>query len=125
MKLTKTPQEFVDESLLLLNARPSTTRITTSYHAAPTGKGKLTLKTYDPVSGALVKFRTSKIAVVGRLVAGLNRLGRQQAGVSEPAVIETRVGEAPSASGTCTPIPGQAAPSEASKSKKKKKKGKS
>ncbi|PUU78985.1 signal recognition particle 9 kDa protein-domain-containing protein [Tuber borchii] len=87
MKLTKTPQEFVDESLLLLKARPSTTRITTSYHAAPTGKGKLTLKTYDPVSGALVKFRTSKIAVVGRLVAGLNRLGRQQAGVPEPAVI--------------------------------------
>ncbi|PWW79589.1 hypothetical protein C7212DRAFT_291468 [Tuber magnatum] len=122
MKLTKTPQEFVDESLLLLNARPSTTRITTSYHAATAGKGKLTLKTYDPVSGALVKFRTSKIAVVGRLVAGLNRLGRQQARVPEPAVT---VAEAPSASGTSTPIPGQAAPPEAPKSKKKKKKGKS
>ncbi|KAG0129164.1 signal recognition particle 9 kDa protein-domain-containing protein [Tuber indicum] len=119
MKLTKNPQEFVDESLLLLNARPSTTIITTSYHAAPTGKGKLTLKTYDPVSGALVKYRTSKIAVVGRLVAGLNRLGRQQAGVSEPTVTETRVAEAPSASGTCAPIPGQV---ETSKSKKKKKK---
>ncbi|RPA92754.1 hypothetical protein L873DRAFT_1708509 [Choiromyces venosus 120613-1] len=125
MKLTKTPQEFVDESLLLLKARPSTTRITTSYHAATAGKGKLTLKTYDPVSGALVKFRTSKIAIVGRLVAGLNRLGRQQAGVPEPVVIETPVLEAPPASGRSTPIPGQAAPSEAPKSKKKKKKGKS
>jgi len=97
-----------------------------------------------------VKFRTSKIAVVGRLVAGLSRLGRQQAGVPEPAVIgknlftvwvvmvcavvlvanerpgtETPAGEAPSAPGTSTPIPGQAAAPEASKTKKKKKKGKS
>jgi len=112
----------VDESLLLLKARPSTTRITTSYHAATAGKGKLTLKTYDPVSGALVKYRTSRIAVVGRLVSGLNRLGRQQARVPEPAVIAV---QAPSASGTSTPIPGQAAPPEPPKSKKKKKKGKS
>lgn len=61
--------------------------MTTTYHAAESGKGKLTVKTYDPASGAVIKFRTSKIAIVGRMVAGLNRLGRQQANVPEPVVI--------------------------------------
>lgn len=60
--------------------------ITTTYHAAASGKGKLTIKTYDPASGAVIKFRTCKIAVVGRMIAGLNRLGRQQANVPEPVV---------------------------------------
>lgn len=65
----------------------SQTKVTTTYHAAESGKGKLTVKTYDPVSGAIIKFRTSKIAIVGRMMAGLNRLGRQQANVSEPVVV--------------------------------------
>ncbi|RPB15984.1 hypothetical protein P167DRAFT_551839 [Morchella conica CCBAS932] len=118
MKITTTPQEFVDESLRLLEARPSAT-ITTTYHAAASGKGKLTIKTYDPASGAVIKFRTCKIAVVGRMIAGLNRLGRQQANVPEPVVTVT--------SATGTPISGQATPLTAdtgSKNKKKKKRGK-
>lgn len=67
----------------------SQTKVTTTYHAAESGKGKLTVKTYDPASGAIIKFRTSKIAIVGRMMAGLNRLGRQQANVPEPVVVGT------------------------------------
>ncbi|KAI5840215.1 signal recognition particle 9 kDa protein-domain-containing protein [Morchella snyderi] len=126
MKITTTPQEFVDESLRLLEARPSAT-ITTTYHAAASGKGKLTIKTYDPASGAVIKFRTCKIAVVGRMIAGLNRLGRQQANVPEPIVPDTTlVSTVTSATGT--PISGQATPLTADtgpKNKKKKKRGKS
>jgi hypothetical protein len=61
--------------------------VTTIYHASTLGKGSLTLKTYDPVSGAVIKFRTSKIADVGRLVAGLHRLAREQTGA--PVPVET------------------------------------
>jgi len=86
----------------------------------------LTLRTYDPVSGSLIKFKTSKAAVVGRLVAGLNRLAREQANVPEPVIGEGLVVDAPPASGTSTPVPGQAPPvaDAPSKSRKKKKKGK-
>ena len=61
------------------------TKVTTTYHASEAGKGELTLRTYDPVSGAVVKFRTSKIADVGRLVAGLHGLARVQTGAPEAA----------------------------------------
>ncbi|KAL7271159.1 hypothetical protein RUND412_006109 [Rhizina undulata] len=127
MKLTTNPQDFMTESLLLLRSRP-TARITTTYHSAVSGKGLLTLKTYDPVSGALVKFRTSKIADVGRLVAGLQRLGRSQANVSEEveAVVlggDVTMPDAPTP-GTSTPVPGETPAPAAKASKKKKKKGK-
>ena len=39
----------------------------------------LELKTYDPESGACLKFKTDKAADVGRLVGGLGRLGRHMA----------------------------------------------
>ncbi|KAF3910878.1 hypothetical protein ABW20_dc0106884 [Dactylellina cionopaga] len=118
MVLVKTPADFVERSLLLLKANPNTTRITTSYHispppsadsskkprpkatnetstAAPTEekpkgpRGKLTLKTYDPISGSLIKFRTDKISDVGRMVAGLHRLGRSMAGLKDIPPAET------------------------------------
>ena len=83
MKLTTTPIEFQHHSLNLLRAYPASTRITTTYHSSTAGKGTLTLKTYDPVSGAVIKFSTTKIADVGRLIAGLQRLAREQVGVEE------------------------------------------
>ncbi|KAF8534553.1 signal recognition particle 9 kDa protein-domain-containing protein, partial [Trichophaea hybrida] len=83
MKLTTTPQEFQTSSLQLLRAYPASTKITITYHAATPGKGTLTLKTYDPVSGAVIKFKTTKIADVGRLIAGLHRLAREQMGAPE------------------------------------------
>ena len=42
-------------------------------------RGKLVLRTYDPVSGATLKYGTSKAAEVTRLVQMLGSLGRRMA----------------------------------------------
>lgn len=65
------------------------TRISTRYRLSrPPGsepparpRGTLVLKTYDPVSGACLKYRTRKAAEVGRLVAGMQRCARVMAAV--------------------------------------------
>lgn len=41
------------------------------------------LKTYDPVSGVCLKYRTDKAAEVGRLVAALGTCGRVMAALPE------------------------------------------
>ncbi|KAL8371447.1 hypothetical protein RB595_001311 [Gaeumannomyces hyphopodioides] len=90
-----TSQEWLHQSQLLLEARPSTTRITTRYsirraerkppkdgEALPDAKpprARLVLKTYDDASGACLKYRTSKAAEVSRLVQLLGSLGRRMA----------------------------------------------
>ncbi|KAI9678648.1 MAG: hypothetical protein M1817_005705 [Caeruleum heppii] len=115
MPYLPTSAEWLQQSALLIEARPSTTRITSKYTlphtskpakpAKPTKTTKpsdscasaqntkssdpstsaptprplsalLTLKTYDPVSGVVLKYRTNKGAEVGRLVGALERLGR-------------------------------------------------
>ncbi|TVY24786.1 Uncharacterized protein LHYA1_G006832 [Lachnellula hyalina] len=98
MPYLATAQEWLTQSTLLLQARPSTTRITTKYTHASTiakkSKSKprrnapptestalLTLKTYDPASGATLKYETDKAAEVGRLMMILGRLGRGMAGL--------------------------------------------
>ncbi|KAK4553953.1 hypothetical protein LTR86_009129 [Recurvomyces mirabilis] len=113
-----TPEDWQRQSSLLLQARPTTARITTKYkipnlespkyqkalkrkrdteteekdNAAPkVPKGSLVLKTYDPESGVVLKFKTDKAADVGRLVGGLGRLGRHMAALpesTEDAVME-------------------------------------
>ncbi|TQS37476.1 hypothetical protein Golomagni_02045 [Golovinomyces magnicellulatus] len=137
MPYYSTAQEWLTQSTLLLQARPTTTRITTKYtipHSSKTySKGQkienskkkpikdisnsdnrriintpnddaatnlntatattnpnttattkiayLTLKTYDPVSGATLKYKTNKAAEVGRLVQIMGRLGKGMAGL--------------------------------------------
>ncbi|KAI4258616.1 MAG: hypothetical protein LQ352_001151 [Teloschistes flavicans] len=44
-------------------------------------RGYLILKTYDPVSGVCLKYKTDKAAEVGRLVAALGKCGRAMAGL--------------------------------------------
>jgi len=134
MKQTRSPQEFSEHSIRLLRAYPSSTKVTTTYHASAPGKGVLTLKTYDPVSGVCIKFRTTKVADVGRLITGLHRLGRQQAGLPQVAASTEAtwadVGVTPmEASGATTPVPGAAGigaavAGEGKKGRKKKGKGK-
>jgi hypothetical protein len=82
----------------------SQTRITTKYSIKPTTpkepatdpakpRGVLVLKTYDPVSGVTLKYRTHKAAEVSRLVhASLGRLGRNMAAV--PVVEEVEMADA-------------------------------
>jgi hypothetical protein len=124
-----TSQEWLAQSQALLEARPTTTRITTKYSikqakirtrpsatATVTPKpprGSLTLKTYDPVSGATLKYRTTKAAEVSRLVLSLGKLSRPMAGL--PELKEEVMADAPplaEGSGTGTPAleKGEAAP---------------
>lgn len=114
--------EWLRQSQLLLEARPTTTRVTTRYSirtadkkskkgdaAAPAAteakppRGRLVLKTYDPTSGTTLKYKTSKAAEVSRLVLSLGKLGRPMAGL--PALKDDGVVPALDApeSGTGTP----------------------
>ncbi|KAI0166539.1 signal recognition particle 9 kDa protein-domain-containing protein [Xylariaceae sp. FL1272] len=102
MPTYKTSQEWLHQSSLLLDARPTTTRITTTYSLANTHakkraaraaaaadpsstptplppRGVLVLKTYCPVSGACLKYRTTKAAEVSRMIMCLGQLGRKMA----------------------------------------------
>ncbi|KAL6793197.1 signal recognition particle 9 kDa domain-containing protein [Trichoderma sp. SZMC 28012] len=107
MPYFKTSQEWLDLSVALLEARPSQTRVTAKYSIKPVKprkadpsstsadessspsdpkppRGSLVLKTYDPVSGVALKYRTTKAAEVTRLMyAAMGRLGRAQAGVQD------------------------------------------
>ncbi|KAL9003847.1 MAG: hypothetical protein Q9188_003308 [Gyalolechia gomerana] len=46
-----------------------------------TSRAHLVLKTYDPVSGACLKYTTDKAAEVGRLVAALGKCGKIMSGL--------------------------------------------
>ncbi|THY92165.1 hypothetical protein D6C95_06169 [Aureobasidium pullulans] len=104
-------EEWQKQSALLLQARPNTTRITTKYHipsassistkpttttttdastTTPTESklaqqpiAYLELKTYDPISGTTLKYKTDKAAEVGRLVAAMGSLGQEMAALPE------------------------------------------
>lgn len=125
MPYLATAQSYLEQSTLLISARPTTTKITTKYtisrtkpspshlkstasspppkseHSESQGpsqqsqapKATLTLKTYDPVSGTCLKYKTDKAAEVGRLVASLGSCGRVMAAL--PAREETEVKEEP------------------------------
>ncbi|KAI1661671.1 signal recognition particle 9 kDa protein-domain-containing protein [Daldinia decipiens] len=120
-----TSQEWLHQSSLLLEARPTTTRITTKYHIskpkprrakkAPTSsssppttdtapaapRGSLTLKTYDPHSGACLKYRTTKAAEVSRLIQSLGRpLAARMAALPLPEAADEVMADAPLAAGT-------------------------
>ncbi|KAK4456000.1 signal recognition particle 9 kDa protein-domain-containing protein [Podospora aff. communis PSN243] len=107
-------EDWLHQSQLLLDARPETTRVTTSYNIKPARRrtkaenasagdgeapatpekpprGHLIIKTYDPVSGVSLKYKTSKAAEVGRLVQMLSGLGRKMAAlppVEEASTVE-------------------------------------
>lgn len=96
-------------------------------------RASLVFKTYDPVSGVALKFRTTKAAEVSRLVyASLGRLGRGMAAVPEPPELaEEAMPDAPAEGGAATPsgagasAAASAAPQQAAGGGgKKKKKGK-
>ncbi|KAF7115765.1 hypothetical protein CNMCM5793_003268 [Aspergillus hiratsukae] len=115
MPYLPTSQAFLEQSALLLEAYPETTRITTKYgfpsqrpsaqkkpsstpnpdstdtpaSTAATPVAVLTLKTYNPTAGICLKYSTNKAAEVGRLVTSLGKLagGANAAGLglSAPA----------------------------------------
>ncbi|KAG9603877.1 hypothetical protein KCU77_g2623, partial [Aureobasidium melanogenum] len=137
-------EEWQRQSALLLQARPNTTRITTKYHIPSASSiaskpstttdtttpsepkqpiAVLELKTYDPVSGTTLKYKTDKAAEVGRLIAAMGTLGREMAALPELKQDIAMV-DAPAAEGTETPVEAAPAPAQQSTAGKKKKKGK-
>ncbi|KAK7737018.1 hypothetical protein SLS53_006774 [Cytospora paraplurivora] len=116
MPFIPTSQEWLTQSALLLDARPTTARVTTKYNikpakirkakrdaaaaggeptettdpaAAKPPRATLILKTFDPHSGVCLKYKTTKAAEVGRLVQLLGSLGRKMAALPDapaPAV---------------------------------------
>jgi hypothetical protein len=138
MVYLKTSQEWLDQSMALLEARPSTTHITTSYKLKPgptrpdadgdtpvakPPRGALVLKAFDPVSGVTIKYRTTKAQEVTRLIhASLGRLGRSQAAV--PDVPEVTMAEAEGAEESQAPTPTPQTVQGGGGGGKKKKKGK-
>ena len=60
------------------------------------------LKTYDPVSGVCLKYKTDKAAEVGRLIGNLGRLGRHMAAL--PETTEDLSAPAEGGSGIGTPV---------------------
>jgi len=123
---------------LLSPPKPKNTDATDS-DAAPataanyTPRATLALKTYDPVSGVCLKYRTDKGAEVGRLIATLGRLGRHMAALPETAEpVDDAVVEPPQDAAmtteqtelTTAPAKGTPAAKDAGAAGKKKKKGK-
>ncbi|KAK6004866.1 hypothetical protein QM012_007645 [Aureobasidium pullulans] len=137
-------EEWQRQSALLLQARPTTTRITTKYSipsasslsskptttdSSSTDQQKqpivavLELKTYDPVSGTTLKYKTDKAAEVGRLIAAMGTLGREMAALPEVKGGDVAMIDAP-VEGTETPVEATVPATQQSTAGKKKKKGK-
>ncbi|KAJ5629691.1 hypothetical protein N7528_003348 [Penicillium herquei] len=99
MPVLPTSQAFLEQSALLLQAYPETTRITTKYHYPTERRAEkhkrqrsqakkpsetestpsipiaaFVLKTYNPSTGICLKYQTNKLQEVGRLVTGLGKL---------------------------------------------------
>ncbi|KAH8653455.1 signal recognition particle 9 kDa protein-domain-containing protein [Xylariales sp. PMI_506] len=127
MPYYKSSDEWLAQSQLLLEARPTTTRITTTYSIKPhkaskrskttaeeeesasaaTGaapRGSLVLKTYDPHTGTALKYRTTKAAEVSRLILSLGRLSRPMAGLPELKDEPMVDADAAAGSGAGTPL---------------------
>ncbi|KAM3441082.1 hypothetical protein MY4824_001866 [Beauveria thailandica] len=104
MSYFKTGQDWLEQSTLLIQASPTTTRITTRYSikvhkrrkpstadvapapatAEKPPRAELVLKTFDPRSGVTLKYRTTKAAEVSRLMgAAMGQLGRSMAALPE------------------------------------------
>ncbi|CAN8097280.1 unnamed protein product [Discula destructiva] len=137
MPFIETSQEWLTLSAQLFEARPTTTRVTTKYSITPAKaraaakkiqadadadtpmtdapaskppRGKLIIKTFDPVSGVCLKYKTTKAAEVGRLIQMLGSLGRNMGGLKS-APITAPVVEEEAAAGTPTaPMAAAAAP---------------
>ncbi|KAI1281466.1 signal recognition particle 9 kDa protein-domain-containing protein [Xylaria sp. FL0933] len=149
MPYYETSQEWLRQSALLIEARPSTTRITTSYHltdktgsskkrqkrrqqqqqqqqqeqekekssatttttSAAAPRASLTIKTYDPHSGACLKYRTTKAAEVSRLILSLGQLGRKMAALPAEENADAVMADVGAAEDAGTPAVEKAEPS--------------
>ncbi|KAH0490178.1 hypothetical protein TgHK011_001658 [Trichoderma gracile] len=96
VKPRKTPTSTTTTTDQTTTDAPETTTTSTSTPAAARPpRGSLVLKTYDPVGGVTLKYRTTKAAEVTRLMgAAMGRLGRAMAGVQDVVEEEMRDADA-------------------------------
>ncbi|KAK7204287.1 signal recognition particle 9 kDa protein-domain-containing protein [Myxozyma melibiosi] len=86
MPATSSATVFIQQSTLLLQARPTTTKISYSYNTdKKTKRGSLAVKTFDPVSGACFRLRTRKVNELNRILRALAGLAQVQAGLASGA----------------------------------------
>ncbi|KAK9240125.1 signal recognition particle 9 kDa protein-domain-containing protein [Lipomyces kononenkoae] len=79
---------FIHQSALLLQARPTTTKLTYSYNTSKKDqRGTLVVKTFDPISGACFRFRTRKVNDLNRILRALGGMAGVMAGTSSGAEI--------------------------------------
>ncbi|KAK1243131.1 hypothetical protein MKX07_003759 [Trichoderma sp. CBMAI-0711] len=127
VKPRKSPTSTTDQDITTTTTTPSET---TTKPAARPPRGSLVLKTYDPVGGVTLKYRTTKAAEVTRLMgAAMGRLGRAMAGVQDVVEEEMRDADAVAAgaeadSGAQQQQQGQGQGQQGGGGGKKKKKGK-
>ncbi|RAH46354.1 SRP9/SRP21 family protein [Aspergillus brunneoviolaceus CBS 621.78] len=117
MPYLPTPQAYLEQSALLLQAYPDATKTktkTTSSTSSPSASttaqpaqetqqsptpqsqekpriATLTLKTFHPGSGICLKYRTNKGAEVGRLISSLGKLAAGADDASVPAPVSSAV----------------------------------
>lgn len=70
------------------------------------------MKTYDPVSGVVIRFKTSKGSEVGRVFAALHRLARRMLDIDEDVQMADAAGPA-GGSAASTTVPAADAPAPA------------
>ncbi|KAG4306032.1 hypothetical protein PORY_000020 [Pneumocystis oryctolagi] len=75
--------------LLLVYINTYRTRISTKYHASD--KAYLSVKTYDPISGICLRFRTDRAVDISRLMAAVCTLGCVMANIEE---LQTKIEQA-------------------------------
>ncbi|KAK9382337.1 signal recognition particle 9 kDa protein-domain-containing protein [Kockiozyma suomiensis] len=86
MPATSSATVFIQQSTLLLQARPTTTKISYSYNTnKETKRGTLAVKTFDPVSGSCFRLRTRKVNELNRILRALSGLAQVQSGLSSGA----------------------------------------
>ncbi|KAK9469673.1 signal recognition particle 9 kDa protein-domain-containing protein [Lipomyces arxii] len=83
MPSTSSATVFIHQSTLLLQARPTTTKVTYTYNTnKKTKRGTLAVKSFDPVSGACFRFKTRKVNELNRILRALGGFGSVMAGAS-------------------------------------------
>ncbi|KAK9318702.1 signal recognition particle 9 kDa protein-domain-containing protein [Lipomyces orientalis] len=88
MPSTSSATVFIHQSTLLLQARPTTTKLTYTYNTNKKNKrGTLAVKTFDPVSGACFRLRTRKVNDLNRILRALAGMAGVMAGTSTGAEI--------------------------------------
>ncbi|WBW74017.1 signal recognition particle subunit Srp21 [Schizosaccharomyces osmophilus] len=112
--------DFFEQSRLLIEAYPDSTKITTRYRIDEDQQSYLVAKAYETASGICLKFRTDKAAELSRLMLIASKLGH----VSNKLEIPPEQPE-PESTVSNKPVEVKSEPQAApSKSSKKKKKGK-